>query len=153
MITKLHLITEITAPIQEVFNLSRNIDFHIQSAKKTNEKAISGVTQGLINLNETVTWKGKHFGIYLTHQSKITELDFPNSFTDEMIKGHFKSFKHQHHFSKTALGTKMIDILEYQTPYGYIGKIFNGLCLKRHLFNFLTTRNESIKTHIETKKR
>ncbi len=147
--TTIKLKTYIKAPIEDVFNLSRNIDFHVISAKQTNEKAIAGRTFGLIELNETVTWKGKHFGLYLTHQSKITTLQSPNSFTDEMIKGNFKSFKHQHIFNTTSSETEMIDILEYETPYSILGKIFDGLILKRYLTNFLTQRNLSIQLCLE----
>jgi len=53
--TKLQFKTLIHAPINQVFDLSRNIDFHMLSAKQTNEKAIAGRTSGLIRLNETVT--------------------------------------------------------------------------------------------------
>ena len=58
--TTINLITKINAPKKVVFDLSRNIDVHQNSASKTNEKAIDGVTSGLINYNETVTWRGKH---------------------------------------------------------------------------------------------
>ncbi len=150
--TTIKLKTYIKAPIEDVFNLSRNIDFHVISAKQTNEKAIAGRTFGLIELNETVTWKGKHFGLYLTHQSKITALQSPNSFTDEMIKGNFQSFKHQHIFNTTSSETEMIDILEYETPYSILGKIFDRLILKRYLTRFLTLRNQSIKLHLEKHK-
>jgi hypothetical protein len=46
--------------IEVVFNLSRSIDLHLISTAKTNEKAVAGVTIGLINLNETVTWEANH---------------------------------------------------------------------------------------------
>lgn len=147
--TSIHLETQIKAPLQKVFDLSRSIDFHIQSASQTNEKAISGRTSGLIKLGETVTWKGKHFGLYLTHKSKITDLDSPMTFTDEMVSGHFKSFKHQHIFTKTTSGTTMIDILQYETPYGILGAIFNKLWLKKHLVKFLSVRNMYLKQNLE----
>ncbi len=151
--TTIKLKTYIKAPIEDVFNLSRNIDFHVISAKQTNEKAISGRTCGLIGLNETVTWKGKHFGMYLTHQSKITSFVSPISFTDEMIEGNFKSFKHQHIFRGTSFSkTEMLDILEYETPFRILGKIFDRLILKRYLTRFLTLRNQSIKLHLEKHK-
>ncbi len=148
--TTIKLKTYINAPVEDVFNLSRNIDFHILSAKHTNEKAIAGKTFGLIGLNETVTWRGKHFGKYLTHQSKITSFDFPTYFTDEMIKGNFKSFKHQHFFCTSSKTTKMVDILYYKTPYGILGKIFDKLILKKYLTDFLMKRNQSIKSHLES---
>ncbi|WP_109299529.1 SRPBCC family protein [Aquimarina sp. AU474] len=150
--TTIQLKTNIKSPIKDVFDLSRNIDFHTHSAKKTNENVIAGKASGLIELHETVTWRGKHFGVYLTHQSAITALKYPHNFTDEMIQGHFKSFKHQHLFQDTISGTQMIDILEYDVPFGIFGKVFNYVFLKKHLTLFLITRNRAIKSHLETKK-
>ena len=90
--TNITLITFINAPKQIVFDACRNIDLHQQSTSKSKELAIAGVTSGLINLNETVTWKGKHFGLYLTHKSIITEMNLYSNFTDKMVVGKFKSF-------------------------------------------------------------
>jgi len=95
--TTINLTTTIKAPIQTVFDVSRNIDIHQQSASKTNEVAIAGITSGLINLNETVTWRGKHFGFYLTHKSRITAMVLNDYFVDEMEEGKFKTFKHKLH--------------------------------------------------------
>ncbi|WP_106792536.1 SRPBCC family protein [Aquimarina sp. Aq78] len=149
--TTIRLTTQIKAPVKKVFDLARSIDFHMISAEKTKEKAIAGRTSGLIELGETVTWRGQHFGIYLIHKSIITAYDYPNNFTDEMIKGCFKTFKHQHIFHKTPSGTEMIDILKYEIPYGILGIFFDNLILKKHLTQFLTTRNQSIKLHLESK--
>lgn len=71
IMTTINLTTKIKASKQIVFDASRNIDIHQQSASSSKEKAISGVTSGLINLNETVTWRGKHFGFYFTHIQRI----------------------------------------------------------------------------------
>ena len=147
--TTINLITKINAPKQIVFDLARNIDVHQNSASKTNEKAITGTTNGLINLNETVTWKGKHFGFYLTHTSKITEMDLYDYFVDEMIKGNFKSFKHEHSFIEKNGKTVMIDNLMYETPFGIFGKFFDWLFLKKHMTNFLKTRNTVLKNLAE----
>ena len=83
--TTINLTTKINASKQIVFDASRNIDIHQQSASPTKEKAIDGVTSGLINLNETVTWRGKHFGFYLTHQSRITVMELHDYFVDETV--------------------------------------------------------------------
>ena len=80
--TTINLTTKIKAPKQIVFDASRNIDIHQKSASKTSEKAIAGITSGLINLNETVTWRGKHSGFYLTHKSRITAMTFNYYFVD-----------------------------------------------------------------------
>jgi hypothetical protein len=41
--------TIINAPIEKVFDLSRNIDLHIESTKQTGERAIAGRTSGLLS--------------------------------------------------------------------------------------------------------
>jgi ligand-binding SRPBCC domain-containing protein len=143
--TTIHITTLIKAPIQIVFDNNRDIDIHQQSASKTNEKAIAGVTSGLINYNETVTWRGKHFGFYLTHKSRMTAMDLYTYFVDEMEEGRFKSFKHEHFFNEKNGITTMIDHLEYETPFGIFGKLFDALFLKKHLTNFILHRNKIIK--------
>ena len=147
--TKIELQTVIDAQIQTVFDLNRNIDIHKLSTSKSKETAIDGVTSGLINKGETVTWRGKHFGIYLTHKSLISEMEFPNYFIDEMIEGRFKSFKHTHTFYLQDGKTIMEDKIEYETPFGIFGKIFDKIMLKNHLTVFIKERNEYIKNLAE----
>lgn len=66
-----------------------------------------------------------------------------------MQEGTFKSFKHQHIFKTNANKTIMIDILEFESPFGVIGKIFNFIFLKNYLKNFLLKRNQLIKSIAE----
>ncbi|WP_264535143.1 SRPBCC family protein [Flavobacterium sp. N1736] len=143
--TIINLTTKIKAPQKKVFDASRNIDIHQQSTSKTNEKAIAGVTSGLINLNETVTFRGKHFGFYLTHKSRITAMNFNDYFVDEMESGKFKYFKHEHFFEEQNGVTIMKDKLQYETPFGILGELFDILFLEKHLINFLLERNKTLK--------
>ena len=143
--TTINLTTKIKAPKQIVFDASRNIDIHQKSASKTSEKAISGITSGLINLNETVTWRGKHFGFYLTHKSRISAMDFYDYFVDEMEKGKFKTFRHEHFFEEQNGFTVMKDKLQYETPFGLFGELFDILFLEKHLTKFLLERNKTLK--------
>ena len=55
--------TLVAAPIEQVFDLSRSIDFHQESTPGTNERAVAGRASGLIELGETVTWEATHFGV------------------------------------------------------------------------------------------
>jgi len=147
--TTITLETSIKKTIDAVFNRSLDIDFHKKSASKTQETAIAGLTTGQIGFNETVTWRGKHFGVFLTHTSLISAYKKPDSFTDEMIEGNFKSFKHLHTFTTSHGDTIARDELTYEVPYGIFGWLFNVLFLKRHLTNFLLNRNLAIKNSLE----
>ena len=149
---KIHITFFIAAPIERVFDLSRSINLHQISTASTNEKAIDGVMTGLINKDETVTWQAKHLFKLRQFTSKITEMKSPDFFVDEMIKGDFTSFHHEHHFKTAENGTIVIDIIHFETPYGIIGKLANGLFLTSYLERLLAKRNEVIKEYAETQK-
>lgn len=144
--------TEIDAPKKIVFDLSRSIDLHKISTKQTNERAIAGVTSGLISANQSVTWRAKHFGIYQTLTSRITEFKIPDYFVDEMEKGIFKRFKHQHIFRESEGKTLLIDVFDYESPLGILGKIADGLFLKKYMESLLKIRNGTIKEFAESDK-
>ena len=116
------------------------------------EEAVAGVRNGLIGLNETVTWKAKHLGKTRIFKSKITEVEKPSRFTDEMQEGDFKKMKHEHHFKKVDNGTLMIDLIDFETPYSVIGRLFNKLYLTTYLRKLIEHRNRLIKEYAETDK-
>lgn len=148
-IIRLH--TTIQADIRKVFDLARDIDLHQKSTFKTGEKAIAGRTSGLIEPGETVTWKAKHLGVMQTLTTQIVAMQKPYYFTDVMLKGAFRSMKHQHLFRKENNNTIMTDIFEFESPFGIIGKIFNAVFLKNYMKKFLLERNRLIKRTAETK--
>lgn len=151
LVFKLHLTTFIAASAEMIFNLSRSIDLHMVSTAHTKEKAIAGVTSGLINLNETVTWEARHFFKKRQFTSKITAMQFPVSFTDTMTEGDFKSFYHEHYFKQVKNGTIMIDKLFFEMPYGRFGDFLGKIWFKRYLEQLLIKRNKVIKEHAEKK--
>ncbi|TDH25274.1 cell division protein [Segetibacter sp. 3557_3] len=148
----IRLSTHINAPMSVVFDLSRNIDLHQRSMRHTSEKAIGGITTGLIWLNETVTWQAKHLFKLRTFTSKITAFDPYDYFEDRMVEGDFVSACHGHFFSKTPSGTLMKDVFTFTTPYGVLGQIANVLFLRRYMRNLLKTRNRVIKQYAESDK-
>ncbi|MGZ3755112.1 MAG: SRPBCC family protein [Mucilaginibacter sp.] len=148
--TQIELTTHINAPIERCFDLARSIDLHIESTKQTGEQAIAGRTTGLIQLGESVTWRARHFGIWQTLTSKITELDYPNHFTDEMVSGAFKSFRHEHYFYAIHNQTVMKDIFCFESPAGWLGELFNFLVLGRYMQRLLEKRNQVIKDAAES---
>jgi ligand-binding SRPBCC domain-containing protein len=147
---RIELTTEIKASIEVVFDLSRSIDLHKISTEHTNETAIDGKTSGLIGDGEFVTWRAKHFGVYQKLTSKITEYDRPTFFVDEMVKGAFKSFRHEHHLQKKQDGTLMTDYFDYVSPLGWLGKLADRLFLKKYMTNLLLKRNKVVKSFAES---
>ncbi len=144
------LTTEIAAPIEMVFDLSRSIDLHVESTSRTNEKAIAGKTSGLIELGETVTWEATHFGIRQRLTVCIGQLKRPQHFRDSMVRGAFSRFDHEHYFKASGSGTSMTDVFDFTSPLGPLGHLANWLIVTRHMRNLLVERNQLIKSVAES---
>lgn len=149
---RIELQTKIKSDKEIVFDLSRSIDLHKISTEHTNETAIAGKTSGLIGLNESVTWRAKHFGIYPKLTSKITVFDRSNYFVDEMVSGAFSEFKHEHHFADSNDGTLMTDYFDYKAPLGIFGKLADKVFLEKYMTDLLTQRNRIVKAFAESEK-
>ncbi len=147
----IRLETIISAPIELCFDLSRDLDVHMASSGPTGERAIAGVTSGMVELGDEITWEAKHLGIRQRLTSKIVEYDRPRRFVDEMLSGAFKSWHHTHLFEAHDHGTLMIDEVRYSSPFGFIGTLVDLAFLENYMRRFLKRRNAHIKQVAETK--
>lgn len=147
---EIKLQTTIQAPIEEVFDLARNIDLHIISTEKTREKVIEGKDSGFLELNDTVTWKARHLGVWQALTSKMIEYERPYFFADKMLNGAFKSMKHEHHFVEFEQGTLMVDMLFFESPLGILGKIADQIFLTKYMTDFIKERNAVLKRAAES---
>lgn len=146
----IRLETVIHAPVERCFDLARNVDQHQESAAQTNERAVAGVTTGLLELGDTVTWEAVHFGIKQHLTVRMTEVEKPSRFTDEMIQGAFHEMKHIHEFLPHPEGTLMSDSFWFRSPFGPLGWLADRLVLTRYMKRFLQTRNRYLKYLAET---
>ncbi len=142
--------TEINAPIETVFDLSRSIDLHIDSTSMTNERAVAGRTSGLIELGESVTWEATHFFVRQQLTVRIEQFDRPHHFRDSMVAGAFARFDHDHHFAADGTQTVMTDRFDFTSPWGILGNVADWLVITRHMRHLLKTRNLLIKTVAES---
>jgi len=135
----------VKAPIEKCFDLSRDVEVHTKTTGETKERAVGGVTSGLLELGDTVTWEAVHFGIRQRLTAQIIEMDRPNRFVDIMLKGAFHSFIHTHQFIEQGEGTLMIDQFQYKSPLGPIGILADKLFLEKYMRNFIIARANELK--------
>ena len=143
------LVTEIHAPIEQCFDLCRDLETHNRTAAYTQERMVGDKTAGLVELGDVLVFEAVHFGIRQRLTSQITEVVRPTLFADVALSGAFRSLTHRHEFTAVPGGTLMRDRLEWTSPLGVLGKIVDGLFLKRHMLRFLVTRNRNLKAVIE----
>src|SRR5579862_801065 len=102
----IHLETLIAAPAERCFDLARSVDVHVASTGQTSERVVGGVTQGLLELGESVTWEARHLGVWQRLTARITAMQRPDFFVDEMVAGAFKRFTHVHRFLARSGGSE-----------------------------------------------
>jgi ligand-binding SRPBCC domain-containing protein len=146
----IELSTVICAPRERVFDLARSIDAHLASTEGTGERAVAGVTSGLIGLNEEVTWEARHLGVKQRLTVRITQFDRPTHFQDIMVSGAFKRMKHDHGFLEHPNGTLMTDRFEFESPFGILGWVVDRVFLAGYMSRFIVKRNAVLKQMAET---
>jgi len=141
----IRLVTQINAPVERCFDLARSVDAHTSSTVRTRERAIGGVTAGLLARGDVVTWEAVHCGVRQRLTVRITELDRPHRFVDELVRGAFRELCHVHEFVERDGGTRMVDTFACASPFGPVGRLVNALVLTRYMRAFLRERNTYLK--------
>lgn len=142
MVATFTLVTECPADAAALFDISLDIDAHVDSMSQSRERAIGGVVSGRIGIGQTVTWRARHFGIWFTMTSKITTLDRPRRFVDEQVSGPFKTFAHEHIFEDISGGCRMTDMLTVASPI--FGALAERLGLVPYLRRLIQKRNAAL---------
>jgi ligand-binding SRPBCC domain-containing protein len=145
MPVKFECITELALSPFISFDLSRSVDAHIASMAQSGERAIGHSASGLLGLGEEITWRAWHFGVPWELTSRITAFDPPLRFVDEQIRGPFHSFRHEHLFESVGGGTRMTDIVEFEAPGGWLGRLAERPVLGPYVHNLIDQRNAYLK--------
>ncbi|HKC90629.1 MAG TPA: SRPBCC family protein [Candidatus Limnocylindria bacterium] len=141
----IRIATTIDAPPERCFDLARDVGVHLRSTGGTGERAVGGVTSGLLELGDEVTWEARHLGLRQRLTARISRLERPHLFEDVMVRGTFASLHHVHEFVPRDGGTTMIDTFTFASPLGPVGAIVDRLFLTGYMRRFLVTRARELK--------
>ncbi len=81
---------------------------------------------------------------------RIKKINFPTLFVDEALKSPFKYWEHQHIFEKRGNKVLLKDVVKYELPFGFIGKIFNSF-IESDLQKMFEFRHKVTKNILEGK--
>lgn len=133
------------APIQTVFDEHRSVEHHLKSQASHRERAVGGVTTGLLNLGDEVEWEAVHFGVKQRLRAKITQMSAPDSFSDEQVFGAFKSLVHKHLFRTLETGsTEKKEVVVLQAPLGPLGLLAERLFLGKYMRRLLEDKSRAM---------
>ena len=129
-------VTVIHAPIERCFDLARSIDLRVRSAPH-NEEVIAGVTSGLIGIDQEVVSRIHYLGRLRDITLRVSRMDSPRFFQEQMVRGPFRSFEHDHVLAERGQGlTAMRDSLRFEASWLSKGP------LRKSLLEMLKRRNE-----------
>ena len=83
-------------------------------------------------------------GIPLNWITEIKNVKEGQYFVDEQRKGPYKIWHHEHHFKETSNGVEMIDIVSYELPLGFLGKLAHTVFVKKQLEDIFKYRFDKV---------
>jgi ligand-binding SRPBCC domain-containing protein len=129
-------------PPAEAFDLSLSVAAHLASMADSRERAIGrAATSDLLGLGDEITWRAWHFGVPWRLTSRITAFNRPHRFIDEQVRGPFRRFHHEHLFEPVEGGSRMTDIVEFEAPAGWLGRLAERLVLASYVRTLIEERN------------
>ena len=143
--------TTVKATPERCFDLSRNVDLHLASTGGgTRERVVAGVRSGSLELGDEVTFEARRLGMRWRMTSAITSFDRPHRFVDEMRKGPFSHWRHEHVFERLSDGTLMIDDVTYAPVLWPLSWPVDLLLVRWYMRRMLRTRNAYLKAVAES---
>ena len=146
---RIELEMRVQAPPAACYALALNTQAHVDSARATGERVVAGPVSGQLALGDMVTWEARHLGVRQRLTVRITAAAPPHHFRDELVRGAFKTLRHDHYFEAIPGGTRVRDVFEFSSPLGIVGRWFDKLFLENYLTQFLKVRNAALKQQLE----
>ncbi|KUY29481.1 SRPBCC family protein [Elizabethkingia ursingii] len=91
-------------------------------------------------------------GIPLKWKTKITQVNYQKSFTDLQAKGPYKYWNHYHEFIENDKGVLMKDSVDYELPFGLLGKVVHSLFVHKRLRSIFEFRYNFLEGYFNRKK-
>ncbi len=80
-----------------------------------------------------IDYRIKLFGIPMKWKTLIETFEAPRRFTDTQLRGPYLRWHHTHEYFAVEAGTLLTDRVEYQLPFGLLGRMVHPLFVRRSL--------------------
>ena len=145
----------------KIFRLEKSINLPITIeecwqffSSPKNLKVITPAYMGfnIIDVEETSIYPGQIikynvtplFGINMKWVTEISHAEKNKFFVDEQRFGPYKFWHHKHIFKVIDGGVKVIDILDYALPFGFLGVLFHPYLIKPKLDEIFNYREKKL---------
>lgn len=105
------------------------------------------LTEGPLDMRAglLIDYRIRIFRVPFRWQTLIEVWEPEKRFVDVQLKGPYKSWRHTHSFEETAQGTWVRDSVEYEMPFGPLGRFTHALMVRRMLKNIFDFREQKMR--------
>lgn len=93
---------------------------------------------------DVVDYALRVFGIPIRWRSRIDAWRDDEMFADVQERGPYKAWRHTHTFREVEGGVEMHDVVEYELPFGRLGRLAAGWLVRRELEKIFDYRGRAV---------
>ena len=97
-----------------------------------------------LRAGDRIRYRIRLLGLRLPWVSRITEWREGTSFVDEQERGPYKRWRHVHTLMASDRGVLMCDRVDYELPFGALGRFVAGWWVRRNLERIFDYRTQAI---------
>ena len=136
--------TKIPAPLPRVFAFFSEPDNLARITPPSARFRIVRGPQRRLRQGDVVDYALRVFGLPIRWRSRIDGWRENELFADVQERGPFRSWRHTHAFREIEGGVEMHDIVEYELPFGWLGRAVAGRLVRRELEKIFEYRGEAV---------
>lgn len=106
--------------------------------------------EGGIREGARIVYRIRVAGLPLTWVTNIARWDPEREFVDEQVRGPYRKWVHTHSFTPLNNGVEMRDRVEYELPFGILGRLLGGWFVRRQLRTIFDYREAQIRAMFGT---
>jgi hypothetical protein len=134
----------ISRPVDEVYSFFA--DANNLEAITPRQLNLHILTPGPIRLaaGARIDYQLKLYGIPLKWATLIESWAPPHEFVDVQLRGPYCVWRHTHRFVSEGAGTRIVDDVDYELPFGPLGRLVDALWTRREVAGIFAYRSEVI---------
>lgn len=130
---QLHHVQRVASPIENVFEFFSDPANLESLTPPWLGFRILGATDAPVRLGTRIKYRLRLNGIPLRWESVISEYDPGRMFADEQLRGPYRYWYHRHLFRAVEGGVEIEDLVEYELPFGVLGRLVHAAIVRRQL--------------------
>jgi hypothetical protein len=130
---QLHHVQRVAAPLDDVFAFFSDPANLESLTPPWLGFRILGASDAPVRLGTRIRYRLRLNGLPLRWESVIAEYEPGRMFADEQVRGPYRYWYHRHLFRAVSGGVEIEDAVDYELPFGILGRVAHAAVVRRQL--------------------